>query len=262
MQQPADVLDLRDELRRPFYFSLALHSFVLGGLIFSGWWASRARDTFGDPNALGGGSVAVTPVSQIPMPLRSGPKQPVANDTDSQVPEAVKPEPRKKARTPDADAIRIPSKKATKTKRPVVAGSPRKNVPEPEPNQLTSPGGAAASSPIFSMTPGSGGVGVGPGAPFGQRFGGYAQLIRDRIARAWRTDEVDPRMQSAPAVIVTFEILKNGQVRDVRVQQRSGILALDNSTQRAILSAAPFPALPPGYERDAATIEIWFQLKR
>jgi len=262
MQQPADVLDIRDDLRRPFYISLALHSVVLGAVLVSAWWANRARDTFGDPNSLGGGSVAVTPVSQIPMPLRSGPKQPVANDTESQVPEAVKPEPRKQVRTVEPDAIPIPSKKSTKTKKPVVAASPRKNVPESEPNQLTSPTGAAASSPIFSQTPGSGGVGVGPGAPFGQRFGGYAQLIRDRIARAWRTDEVDPRMQTAPPVIVTFDIQKNGQVRDVRIQQRSGILTLDNSTQRAILTAAPFPPLPPGYERDSATIEIWFQLKR
>ena len=44
--------------------------------------------------------------------------------------------------------------------------------------------------------------------------------------------------------------------------QRSGILTLDNSAQRAILNAAPFPPLPAGFDRDAAQIEFRFQLKR
>jgi periplasmic protein TonB len=261
MERPADVLDIRENLRRPFVTAISLHGVVLAGLIYTGWIATRPRDTLGDPNSLGGGAYAVTPVSQIPMPLRSGPKQPVANDTESEVPAAAKPEPRKRVKEPPPDAIPMPSKKMPKPRQQTSYSSSR-GTQEPAPNQVTSASGAAASSPIFAQAPGAGGVGVGPGAPFGQRFGGYAQLIRDRIAREWRTDQVDPRMQTAPPVIVTFEILRNGQVRSIRMQQSSGILSLDNSAQRAIQSAAPFPELPAGYDRDSAVIEIWFQLKR
>jgi protein TonB len=61
---------------------------------------------------------------------------------------------------------------------------------------------------------------------------------------------------------VTFEIVRDGSVRNVRLLQRSGNLALDNSAQRAILQAGPFPQLPADYNRDSASVEFWFQLKR
>jgi TonB family protein len=103
-------------------------------------------------------------------------------------------------------------------------------------------------------------VGTGAGGPFGNRFGYYEQLLRERVARNWRTEEV--RQASAPTVIVMFEIVRNGSIRNVRLLQRSGIPTLDYSCQRAIESSAPFPPLPQGFERDTAVIEFWFQLKR
>jgi protein TonB len=61
---------------------------------------------------------------------------------------------------------------------------------------------------------------------------------------------------------VTFDLLRNGSIRDVRILQSSGNRALDYSAQRAIYEASPFPQLPPQYERNEARIEFWFQLKR
>jgi protein TonB len=109
---------------------------------------------------------------------------------------------------------------------------------------------------------GSGGVGVGTGSPFGTRFGWYAQILRDKVARAWHTGDVDPRLKTAPVVIVTFTLLRSGEVRNVKVAQRSGNAVLDYSAERAIYDAAPFPALPPGYENNQASIEFWFELRR
>jgi protein TonB len=82
------------------------------------------------------------------------------------------------------------------------------------------------------------------------------------VAQKWRTDDVDPRVQTAPPVIVTFDILNSGQIRNVRILQASGNRVLDYSAQRAVYDAAPFPPLPQGFERDTAQIEFWFQLKR
>jgi TonB family protein len=115
---------------------------------------------------------------------------------------------------------------------------------------------------MFGAQTGTGGVGMGPGGAFGSRFGWYRDLLEQRVAQKWRTDEVDPRLQTAPPVIVAFDLLRNGSIRDTRVLQSSGNLALDRSAQRAIYEASPFPSLPPEYDREAARIEFWFQLKR
>lgn len=103
---------------------------------------------------------------------------------------------------------------------------------------------------------------MGTGSPFGGRYGYYEQILRDRVAKKWRTDDVDPRLQTAPLVIVTFEILRSGSIRNMRFLQRSGYPTLDYSAQRAIAEASPFPPLPAGFERDSAIIEFWFELKR
>jgi protein TonB len=114
---------------------------------------------------------------------------------------------------------------------------------------------------MIGMT-GSGGIGVGTGSPFGSRFGYYVDLLRQRVGEKWRTTDVDPRVQTAPPVVVTFTIHRNGSVSGVRIAQRSGNAVLDTSAQRAIYDAAPLPPLPAGFERDSATIEFWFQLRR
>ncbi len=75
-------------------------------------------------------------------------------------------------------------------------------------------------------------------------------LLRQKVAQAWNTGQVDPRLQTAPIIIVTFEILRNGAADNVRFLQRSGNSTLDFSCQRAILDASPFPPLPAGFERD------------
>jgi protein TonB len=115
---------------------------------------------------------------------------------------------------------------------------------------------------MFGGVQGTGGVQMGTGGSFGNRFGAYRDLLEQRVGQKWRTDEVDSRIQSAPAVIVTFEIQRNGSATNVRILQGSGIRSLDYSALRAISDAAPFPPLPQGYERNSAQIEFWFQLKR
>jgi TonB family protein len=103
---------------------------------------------------------------------------------------------------------------------------------------------------------------MGQGGALGTRFGYYRALLEQNVARRWRTSEVDPRLQTAPPVIVTFTIRRNGSTADVRIEQASGNKELDYSALRAVYEASPFPPLPPGYERDDARIEFWFQLKR
>jgi protein TonB len=258
-----DILAEQESLRRPLIFSIALHGTVIAALALQGIMGGRVRELWGNPNSLGGGVVGITPVSQIPLPARGGPPNPLASDTESEVPEP--PPAKKQARRsaePDAAAIAIKSHNLSKQPPRREANVTRSKLPTPEaPNQIYSTTGRALSSPMVGQT-GSGGVGLGPGGAFGSRFGYYRDLLEQAVARRWRTTDVDPSLQTAPPVIVTFLIRRDGSTADVTLEQSSGNKALDYSAMRAIYEASPFPPLPTGYERNDARIEFWFQLKR
>lgn len=257
-----DILDAPESLRKPLAASLALHGLLALAVAVSGLLPGARRIPFGDPNSLGGGAVAITAVSKIPLPSRAGRTNPVAEDTESQVPApraGAQAKPPAKPVEPDA----IPLKGRQPSQRPAARAGTRRTPAESPPHQLYSAAGAAVTSPMFGSTSaGAGGVGMGQGNPFGERFGWYEAILRQMVAAKWNTSQVDPRLQTAPPVIVTFELLRDGSVRNVRLLQRSGNATLDYSAQRAILEAAPFPPLPRGFERDVALVEFWFQLKR
>ena len=263
MSPRREILDEHESLRRPFLGALALHVCVGVSIAVLGIVNLAKREAWGDPNGGGGGAVSVSSVKSIPFQDRSGPVNRVANDTESHVPEPVaKPEPKSRtAAKEDEDAIALKSKHATRSERDSYR-NPRAKPDALADNQLTSRVGQAAASPLFAPAPGSGGVGVGSGAPFGNRFGAYAAALRDRVASKWHTEQVDARIRSLPAAIVTFEIQRNGQVGNVRIAQSSGNVALDYSCQRAVLEAGPFAPLPAAYSGSSATIEFWFNLKR
>ncbi len=248
---------------RPFFArSLGLHFALTAALIGWSWWNNRQRERFGDPNAGGFGSVTVS-TAKLPIPVREGRTNPVANDTKSELPTPPKQEPRQRERAiEDPDAVAIKTKRQKRRLEDIAARTQRYRPPEVDrENQLYSNAGQRAVSPMFGVQ-GAGGVGTGTTSALGTRFGWYEALLRQRVGEKWRTNEVDSRIRTLPVAIVTFTILRDGNVRSVRLAQSSGNYALDISAQRAIQEAAPFPALPPQFERDSASIEFWFELKR
>jgi protein TonB len=258
-----DILEQQESLRKPLLFSAALHGAVVLSLALQGVVSTRPRELWGNPNSLGGASVGITPVSQIPLPARGGPINPLASDTESQVPE---PPPAKKqsrrAAEAEAEAIALRTRGKKKQTSRYDAVTARSKLPRNDAaNQVYSPEGRALSSPMVGQT-GSGGVGMGPGGAFGNRFGYYRNLLEQQVGRRWRTNDVNPALQTAPPAIVTFLIRRDGSSSDVRLEQSSGDRALDYSAMRAIYEASPFPPLPAGYERNDARIEFWFELKR
>ncbi len=262
MSNHIDILEERDSLRGPLFGSLALHVTVFVLIAVQALVGRRSREPWGHPDSLGGSTVGITAVSQIPLPSRGGLPNPLANDTESSIPEPPKPQVRT-APEPEPDAVAIKARDRAKPeprRRRTPASRSRAEVAENR-GQIYSESGRALSSPMVGRT-GSGGVGIGTGGPFGTRFGAYRSILEQKIAQRWRTDDVDARLQTAPAVIVTFSIFRNGSSGNVRVEQSSGNRVLDNSALRAVYEASPFPQLPIGYERDEAIIEIWFQLRR
>jgi protein TonB len=265
MTPHADILDQPEPLGKSLAGSVALHISVAAALLTSTWIGRRLPVEWGDINGGGMGSVAVNVVPRIPMPGRSGPINPVANDTESVVPTPPpKAKPRAKAEAPEPNAIAIKSRNAEK-KASRAASAPNKFREQQQdlPNQLYSTSGQAVVSPMYGMT-GGGGVGIGTSSPFGAQFGWYVNLLRDQVARNWRTSDLDPRLRTAPQVWVTFTIRRDGSVTpgSVKITQRSGNPALDYSALRAILDAAPFQPLPPQFQRNEVEIEFRFELRR
>jgi protein TonB len=260
----ADILDRPEPLLQSFWGSVLLHSLAIGGLLLAGAIERVTRLNMGAPNGGGLGSVMVNPVATIPLPNRGGLENPVANDTQSLVPEAPQPKakPAAKVKAPPPDAI--PLKSERDSKRPRDAGSqPNKwrDRQKFDQSQLYSNSGQRVNSPQFGMS-GGGGVNVGTNSPFGERFGGYAAIIRDTVSRNWKTSDVNPRLTTAPLVVVTFTIQRDGTVTNVRVSQKSGIDPLDISAERAVLDSQPFQPLPVGFPRSQADVELKFELKR
>jgi protein TonB len=261
MAANADVLERPEPLARPFWVSMTLHIVILGGLS-AGAWADRHRIRMGDPNGGGIGGMLVNPVASIPLPNRGGPENPVANDTQSQVPappppkEKAKPIP--KVKTPPSDAIPIKSDKASVKRQPELRPQPENTYRDPHPrseNQLYTPGGARTSSPIYQAPSGGGGPTLGNNSPFGEQFGYYANIIRQNIAQNWRPTSGG----NSSFVMVTFTIQRNGSVTNVKVSQSSGNQTMDFAAQRAVW-AANLPALPSGFPRNQADVEMKFVL--
>jgi outer membrane biosynthesis protein TonB len=257
MSAQAGILDEREPVSGAFLAALALHVAIFGGLAVFTWVTKR--ESFGAPDA-GGVAVGVEAVKSLPL-AHSGPTNPVANDSKSEIPQApAKQETVKEPEIPK-NAVRI--KGRTTKKAAVTATKPRfRSFDELEPNQLTSTRPQAVSNQAFTAMPGAGRVGTGANTTLGDRFPAYAAQIQQIIAQKWRTGDVDATVRTAPPVVATFEIMRDGSVRGLALLDKSGISTLDFSVQRAILEANPFPPLPQGFDKESAKVELWFELKR
>jgi protein TonB len=257
MDQHADILDQQESLGGPLVQSVLLHAAVAGALIISTISFQHSRQVWGSTNTSPGTAVAVNSVKTIPLPSRAGIKNPVANDTESQVPQAPKPEPKKQVKVPDEDAVPLKSRFAKKQPRPEALQ--RFRPQQPVQNQVFSREAPAAVSPMFEK-PGSGGVGVGPNSAFGNQFGAYADLVVRRVTDKWQTTGLAG--MHLPMAVITFDILRDGSVRNPQISQRSGNSTLDYSALRAVTDAAPFPPLPPNYSGSSTNVELRFQLQQ
>jgi TonB family protein len=131
--------------------------------------------------------------------------------------------------------------------------------PAPQ-NQIYSQNRTAMSSPMYAAHSGSGQVGIGPNSPLGSRLGWYAEIVRSRIAQQWLTNGLDARSQAQPS-IVSFTILRDGSIRDVRVIQSSGNPNIDNTAARAVYAVAQLPPLPPQITESSITAQFTFNLR-
>jgi outer membrane biosynthesis protein TonB len=254
----ANVLMRPDPKGLSFAFALGLHASLFGVVLVVNW-LNASGERFGEKNA-GGASIGVEVVDKIPLP-HAGHQNPLAANTDSEAPqEKAKPLDRaeKEVIPPDAVKINLHKDKKTTAKEESVKRRFRP-FDQLESNQMASKTPQAVSSPLFSQMPGSGTVGMGANTTFGTQFGAYAAQIQNLIARNWHTNDVTA--QVAPPVIASFELMKDGSIRNLTIVQTSRIPTLDSSVRRAI-EGVTLPPLPQGFPHSTAKCEFTFELKK
>jgi len=75
----------------------------------------------------------------------------------------------------------------------------------------------------------------------------YHSVIAFAIQQNWVFNETLANLDQNLEVRILIKILKNGEIRDVFIETRSGNRYLDESAKKAILKASPLPELPKGY---------------
>lgn len=151
---------------------------------------------------------------------------------------------------PSAKALPEP-KKPAKPEKPKPAPGVVKALPGPA---LELPSAAGAANGATS------GAGVSFGASVTSfdadfPFAYYVEQLLSLIGANW----FKPESAEGTNCVVSFRVLRSGQVTDVKVDSGSGVSYYDRAAARAVYAANPLPPLPPDYRNDSLGVHLKFQ---
>lgn len=253
----ANQIALPDGLKRPLLVSATAHAGLVA-LMLLGMPAHPRGESWGGP---GGGAVQVTLVRRLPG--ISLPRPPVvtqsrrATESRGLHREELKPEPPRQEQAQALPRFGEEPKPVPRRRReepPVV--NPPGAIPQGE------GGPPALPYTSFQAAGAEGGMSFGSGGAFGGRYPWYVDSVRRRISSNWLLSSIDPYVQWAPRVVVSFEILRNGTVVNLQVLRASGVASVDRSAVRAVRASAPLDRLPSDHVGDKVRVEFWFDFRR
>ena len=247
-------------LRRYVVYSLILHAALtvamvtsmivhLGGEQWSGLGGAQSDNV----------KVNLVASAGIPMPT-----PPVITDSRTFDPteSLYKELPQPKPPEPPKPEVKIPQF----TKEKPLPPSPKSRVFEnktivPD-NAAPSNGGRPNIPTGYQQTPGAASSGVqmpgDAGGQFATRYGWYIAAARRRVQPNWDQLSIDPGVRNSRTLhcVISFRIMRDGSVRDARIQQSSGNSSWDTSGLRAILNSNPFPPLPSDWSGSEVSV-LW-----
>lgn len=239
-------------LHAAFCVAIILYAWVIGSGHGSTWGAGG-----------GGSAMGATLVSNIPLPAPTVQTNSVLATESKGVSES---KPQTHAEEPTA--IPIPDRHAKRKPAPEPSETQRKPLPQPQQvadNVVPYGEGGPASGPyaMFSAGAAKGGLTFsGGGGDFGSRYAYYVRGINERISENWLKYEVDPRIQDANRVYVTFDIDRGGHPSHIQIEQSSNVPSLDESALRAVQRVDSFGPLPADYSGSKVSVEFWFDYKK
>jgi protein TonB len=266
MAANAEIFFEHERWGRNLTWSLALHIAVAGSILL---YAVVVPGSRGEGWGAGGGgdAMGVTLVSTVPLPAAPVQTQNVlANESKGLTQSEPKPVEKEK----EPEAIPIPEQNAKTKPKPKTKTSATHEKPQPQPveeaeNVVPFGQGGPVSGPYgtFSAKGAKGGFGfTGGGGDFGSRYAWYVRVVQQKVSENWLKYEVDPRINNAQRVYVTFDVMRDGHPANVQVEQSSGVPSLDQSAIRAIQRIDTFGPLPSDYAANKVSVEFWFDYKR
>ena len=255
--------DRRDSLRGTLWLSIVLHAIFFGIIIFYAALGPRMGNRWGQPGTGVGNSMRVTAVSSLPVPLPS-PMLATRNTVATQNPGLHQTLPLPKPPlVPEAEQIpkfkdAVKPEKAERVNKRI-----QREVVQPPDNAVPfGLGGQPLPSSVqFSAQGGKGGLSFGEGN-FKDHYAWYVQAVKNRISNNWLVSTISPSLSAAPRVYVTFNILRDGTIADVQVEQSSGLPEVDRSALRAVLASNPLAPLPPDYSGNRISVKFFFDFHR
>lgn len=167
---------------------------------------------------------------------------------------------------PDKDDLQERSPKAkppSKTTRS--AAAPERPKSRPASNQIpreTAPG-AGGAGPAAGA---GGGFGGGQGIHIGGGSGGdgltdswYARQVEKRIGENWLRSNFESLAGRRLTTIIRFDILPEGRIDNVVIEQRSGVTFYDLAAERAVRSSNPLPRPPAEFQNRAIRFVCYFE---
>ena len=256
----AEIFFEHDSWPRALGWSAGFHISVTAFILL--YWAIFTGSRGNDWGSGGGGdAMGVTLVSSVPLPASPTQTQNILANESKGLTQSKPKEEEEKA----PDAIEIQDKN-TKVKKKQVTSTKTKPQPEPqETNQAAFGEGGPVSGPYGTFAAGGakGGFEVnGGGGDFGTRYGWYVQVIQRKVSENWLKYEVDPGINGAQRVYITFDVARDGHPYNVQVEQSSGVPSLDISAQRALQRIDTFGPLPTDYSGNKLSVEYWFDYKK
>lgn len=136
-----------------------------------------------------------------------------------------------------------------------------KPIPSSEPPAQTTGGPTGSAAPAgpeaFPEATGSGIMAVGSGDP---TLAGYYARISALLNGQWIRPVLLDDGGDAREVVVSFDIARNGNVFNLKVDSGSGLDVLDRSALRAVLDASPLPPPPGGWRGASVPVRVRFVL--
>jgi TonB family protein len=253
-------------LKGPLILAVVFHLALLIGVAIITMHENQGN-SWGGP----GGSMSVGIVGSLPAVPMPAPDVVTESRVVDESKGLYKTEPKPEPKIPDATPI--PKFKENKPQ-PKYDSHPSKlleNPKPPPPNAVPYGGGGAPAVPYSSATQfqmggsaSQGGMafnGAGSGN-FGAQFGWYVDAVQRRVSMNWLQATVDPGIQFAPRVVVTFQIMRDGSIANIQVLRSSGNASVDMSEVRAIRASTPLQPLPGGYSGSYVNVEFWFDFHR